>query len=110
MKDLLFSFNGRINKVSFWKGLGIVIATNLVFNSLVSLLPMSEIVLSLFSLFTLYMLFAITAKRYHDQGKSGWWGIFWLLPIIGWLFIIIDCGTGPARLLKNQYGDPIANG
>lgn len=49
---------------------------------------------------------AVTVRRLHDVGKSGWFMFISIIPIIGgiWLFIVLvtdgDAGT-------NQYGmDP----
>ncbi|MDG2459383.1 MAG: DUF805 domain-containing protein [Luminiphilus sp.] len=33
---------------------------------------------------------ALTVRRLHDVGKSGWWTVFRILPllVIGWLYLI----------------------
>ena len=33
---------------------------------------------------------AVSVRRLHDVGKSGWWCVLWVLPIpgIGWLYLI----------------------
>lgn len=33
---------------------------------------------------------AVTVRRLHDVGKSGWWCLLWVLPIpvIGWLYLL----------------------
>jgi uncharacterized membrane protein YhaH (DUF805 family) len=33
---------------------------------------------------------AVSVRRLHDVGKSGWWSVLWVLPIpgIGWLYLI----------------------
>ena len=33
---------------------------------------------------------AVTVRRLHDIGKSGWWCVLWLfpVPILGWLVLI----------------------
>lgn len=50
---------------------------------------------------------SVAVRRLHDRGKSGWWWWLWLLPIIGWIIMLIwyvSRGTiGP-----NAYGpDPV---
>jgi uncharacterized membrane protein YhaH (DUF805 family) len=32
---------------------------------------------------------AVTIRRLHDVGKSGWWCLLWMLPVpvIGWLYL-----------------------
>src|SRR5690606_27386147 len=49
---------------------------------------------------------AVGFRRLHDTGKTAWWMLLWLLPIIGWIALLIfylQAGTvGP-----NKYGpDP----
>ena len=36
-------------------------------------------------------------RRFHDRGKSGWWALLYLLPGIGWLWILIECGFLPGK-------------
>ena len=33
---------------------------------------------------------AVTVRRLHDVGKSGWWCALWVLPlpVVGWLYLI----------------------
>ena len=33
---------------------------------------------------------AVTIRRLHDVGKSGWWCLLWVLPVpvIGWLYLV----------------------
>jgi uncharacterized membrane protein YhaH (DUF805 family) len=46
---------------------------------------------------------AVGARRLHDTGKSGWWLLLALIPIIGWIALIVffvqDSKPG-----DNQYG------
>ena len=32
---------------------------------------------------------AVGVRRLHDIGKSGWWLLLWLIPIIGWIILIV---------------------
>jgi uncharacterized membrane protein YhaH (DUF805 family) len=46
---------------------------------------------------------AVSARRLHDIGKSGWYLLFILLPIIGWYFLITAYTTEGSDF-KNAYG------
>ncbi len=49
---------------------------------------------------------AISIKRWHDRGKSGWWILIGFVPLIGGLWALIDL---PGTSGTNQYGpDPLA--
>ena len=46
---------------------------------------------------------AVSVRRLHDIGKSGWWYLLSFIPILGWLamiyFYVLDSQSG-----ANQYG------
>lgn len=43
----------------------------------------------LFSLASLVPSLAIGARRLHDTGRSGWWQLLYLIPLIGLIIMII---------------------
>jgi uncharacterized membrane protein YhaH (DUF805 family) len=46
----------------------------------------------------------LTAKRWHDIGKSGWWALLMLVPVIGWLWTLAECGWRDGQVEENEYG------
>src|SRR4051794_8393565 len=57
----------------------------------------------LYSLAVLLPSIAVTVRRLHDTGRSGWWILISLIPIIGGIvllvFMVLDSEPG-----VNQYG------
>ena len=51
--------------------------------------------------------FAVATKRYHDQDKSGWSSLIFLAPVVGWLYVMIECGFWQGSAMRNQYGQPL---
>jgi len=49
----------------------------------------SPILSGLFSLATILPSIAAATRRLHDTGRSGWWQLLWLLPLIGMIILII---------------------
>ncbi len=41
--------------------------------------------------------FASVVRRLNDRGKSPWLALLYLVPGIGWLWLIIECGFLPGR-------------
>ena len=61
------------------------------------------------SLLFLYPALAVYAKRWHDRGKSGWWTLIGLVPIIGGIWLLVELGFLRGTEGPNQYGnDPLA--
>ena len=48
---------------------------------------------------------AVTARRLHDTGRSGWWQLLWLIPVIGWILLIIWLATDTSPQ-DNRWGAP----
>ena len=49
---------------------------------------------------------AVSIRRLHDSGKSGWW--FWiiLIPFVGWIVFLVFMVL-PSDDEANQYGRPL---
>ncbi len=61
-----------------------------------------------FSIATLLPSLAVGARRLHDINKSGWLQLIWIIPILGWIYMIyLLVQKGDAG--DNQYGAPPAN-
>jgi len=60
---------------------------------------------AIFGLISLVPLIAVTVRRLHDTGKSGWWALVGLIPLIGWIWILVLCAArgDPA---PNAHGEP----
>ncbi len=57
----------------------------------------------IYSLAVLIPSIAVLVRRLHDTDRSGWWALIGLIPIIGWIvllvFMVQDSHPG-----QNQYG------
>ena len=52
--------------------------------------------------------FAGAARRWHDRGRSGWWSLLILLPVIGWIWMFISLCCRDGVRGPNRYGpDPL---
>ncbi len=95
-------FEGRDNRPQYWYfylfNLTIIIILAIVDNSLEN-----EILVSLYSLVIFLPNLAIGVRRLHDIGKSGWWLLISLIPIVGWIWIIVLLAT-KGEDKPNKYG------
>jgi uncharacterized membrane protein YhaH (DUF805 family) len=42
-----------------------------------------------FSIATFVPSIAVAARRLHDTDRSGWWQLLWLVPLVGWIVLIV---------------------
>ena len=61
-------------------------------------------------LVTLLPALAVSVRRLHDIGRTGWWMLIALVPLIGTILLLVwQCRRGDMG--PNQYGsDPLAMG
>ena len=113
-KYLLTSFEGRINRAKFWAGVGVLFAAGILANLIDNMLgTMSAngfgVISGIVGLITLYLAIALYAKRWHDRDKSGWWSLVLLVPVIGWVWLLVECGILEGTKGPNRFGqDPLA--
>lgn len=101
-------FSGRSRRKEYW----LFILFNFVISFVLSLVDAAmgtfdaEAGLGVFSgIYSLAVLIpsvAVTVRRLHDIGKSGWWVLVVFIPVIGWLVILIFACLNSAP--DNQYG------
>lgn len=92
------TFTGRAVRSEYWWWVLFVILISIVVGLidqiLVSLLlgyPIfqgPEILSGLLSLALLLPGLAVSVRRLHDIGRSGWWLLIVLIPLIGWLILL----------------------
>lgn len=61
-----------------------------------------DVLAGVFSLINIIPGIAVGIRRMHDIGKSGWWILISLIPIIGWIWGIILLAT-PTKEIGNPY-------
>jgi uncharacterized membrane protein YhaH (DUF805 family) len=61
----------------------------------------------IFSLATIIPGLALAVRRLHDIGRTGWWVLLGVIPIIGWIILIV-WACQPTLPQPNKYGPPPA--
>ena len=124
---LFFGFNGRIGRLAYWlasvfctvyflliqtlakmvstqaRDLGSVATSSLNAGAMATLIAVL-LFLVLALIVGLWSGVAIPMKRWHDRGKSGWWVLIGLIPIVGAIWTFIECGILPGDPGGNRYG------
>jgi len=110
-------FNGRARRREFWMFALLNALFSSLFITLDSFLGTSYSIPTAFEgvfikygylqiaygLLVLIPTLAVTVRRIHDIGKSGWMIFVFLIPIVGWIWMIILC-VQDSQPGPNQYG------
>lgn len=75
-------FSGRAPRSAYWYWVLFVVLASIVLSMI------SQDLSGIFSLAVLLPGIAVGTRRLHDIGKSGWWQLLGLIPVIGWLVLI----------------------
>ena len=118
---LLFSFEGRISRKTFWIFNGFVFLGGMLLGMITN--PVTDIndIGPAYTFFMFWMLWpniAIQAKRWHDQDRSALWLLLNLMPIFepvmgllcmaGPIWAFIQNGITPGTPGPNRFGpDPM---
>jgi uncharacterized membrane protein YhaH (DUF805 family) len=113
IKSLLFSFQGRIGRGPYWAAMAGLIVIELIIMGISSALSNGNggVLAMIFGLVTfvvalvcIWVVFAVQVKRWHDRNKSGWWVLIGLVPFIGGVWVLVECGFLPGVNEGNRFG------
>ena len=96
------TFSGRGARSEYWWFVLAIFLASFVASFL------GDMVSAIVSLGLLVPSLSAGARRLHDMGKSGWFQLIWLVPLIGWLLLIywmVQPSEGP-----NRWGAAPASG
>lgn len=104
-------FRGRARRKEFW----MFILVNLILTAVLSALdhilgwhrPNGEGTLTtIYGILIFLPWWAVQFRRLHDTDRSAWWLLLLIIPIVGWLVILVfNCQSGTAG--SNRFGpDP----
>ncbi len=97
------NFQDRSGRGEYWWFILFYFAAYFVLAILEGMLGFSGILTNIFALGTLIPSIAVGVRRLHDTGHSGWWILLNLIPLIGWIILIIMSYAKPSEG-PNQYG------
>ena len=81
-------FNGRAQRSEFWYFQLFILGTSIILAIIGSAMPALAILSSLFTIAIILPSLAVGARRLHDTGRSGWWQLVCLIPLIGLCVLI----------------------
>jgi len=107
-KEFLLTYEGRFNRSRYWAFTLAYIGAYIVISIVDSIIGAGGVLGLIFSLVALYPAICITIKRWHDRDKSGWWVLIALIPIVGAIWTLVECGCLKGTDGPNRFGpDPL---
>ena len=128
--SMFTNLNGRIGRQSWWLGLIALVVAEWVIIFILSMLfgqnvtqeatdggfsyssnlsPVGSIIMFIIMIPFIWFGICLSGKRWHDRGKSAWWILIGLIPIIGGIWALVENGFLKGTDGPNQYGpDPLA--
>lgn len=96
-------FEGRARRKEYWMFVLIHFLVCLVLSIIELMIFLPGLLTGLYGLAVLLPSLAVSVRRLHDIGKSGWWVLISLIPVIGTIICIVYlCDPGDEG--ENQYG------
>ena len=112
LTDLYLGLQGRIPRRTFWlQGVLALLVVAMLGNALMDIAGFEvDIAGKLVNLVLAWPVIAVSAKRWHDCDRSGWWVLVNMIPGIGWLAGLIANGAMRGTRGANRFGpDPLAS-
>jgi uncharacterized membrane protein YhaH (DUF805 family) len=101
-------FTGRARRTEFWMYLLFTLIIVVVLNVVEMIIGTMGVIGFAYGLGTLLPSIAVTTRRLHDTGRSGWWQLIGLIPLVGLIVMIVFTVQEGAKG-ANAYGpDPKA--
>jgi uncharacterized membrane protein YhaH (DUF805 family) len=105
-KQYLFSFQGRIGRARWW----LMVLLSIVASGIAARINLSTSgdprygIGGILEIVMLWVTLAVAVKRWHDRDKSGWWVLIYFVPIIGWIWVLVENGCLRGTPGPNRFG------
>jgi uncharacterized membrane protein YhaH (DUF805 family) len=102
-------FSGRASRSEYWIWWGFLVVVFVAIGAVALLFGSTgQVVASLVSLALFLPNLAVTVRRLHDVGRSGFWLLLVFIPLIGGLvifvFLLLDSQSEPNKWGQPPYG------
>ena len=105
-----FNFRDRSTRSAYWYFLLFLVILGAVTGILdIALFGLKTVgpISGIASLATFIPSISVSVRRLHDISRTGWWFLLALVPIIGWIILIV-WACQPTIPQVNEYGPPPA--
>lgn len=82
-------FEGRATRKEYWMFVLINLLISIVLGIIQSVAHLSQVLTGIYTLAVLLPSLAVSVRRLHDTGRSGWFLLLAILPIIGHIILLV---------------------
>lgn len=104
-----FNFKDRTTRKDYW----LTVVINILIGAIISFISgfiikvtgyhIFDYIMLIYYLLTFIPALAQSVRRMHDVNKSGWYLLMSLIPIVGWIIVLVqECS--PSVDVNNNYG------
>ena len=109
--QILFSLRGRVPRKVFWLyGVLGPVLVSVMLEMLLGIAGVPQRGIDLApTVLLLWPFLAVAAKRWHDRDKSAWWILLGVVPVVGWLWVLVENGLLRGTAGANRFGADLTN-
>jgi uncharacterized membrane protein YhaH (DUF805 family) len=96
-------FTGRARRKEYWMFVLFSVIVTIVLSLVEGIVGGPGVLSGLYALAVLIPSIAVGVRRLHDTGRSGWWILIGLVPLVG-IIVLIVFFVADSQPGTNQYG------
>ncbi|MED4585781.1 DUF805 domain-containing protein [Brevibacillus choshinensis] len=96
------AFSGRARRQEYWMFMLFSIIISVILAIVENLIGIPNVLTGIYSLAVLLPSLSVLFRRLHDTGRSGWWFLISLIPVIGSIVLLVFTCLDSTE--DNQYG------
>lgn len=96
-------FQGRARRMEYWMFTLFNVIISIILSIVETIAGLPSVLTGLYTLAVLLPSLAVTVRRLHDTGRSGWWILIGLIPLVGSIILLVFMFLD-SQNNSNQYG------
>lgn len=100
------NFKDRSTVSDYWWVVLCNFLIGIIFGTLSKIIPATSFLSTIYSLAVIVPTLALCVRRLHDINKSGWTYLLVLIPLVGWIIMIVYFCTASVTE-NNNYGTQV---
>jgi uncharacterized membrane protein YhaH (DUF805 family) len=103
---VFLALRGRVSRRTFWiYGVGALLGLGVLGHALLGIAGVARSSAEVaVNLLLLWPAIAVSAKRWQDRDRAPWWVLVSLLPVVGWIWALVDNGCVRGTPGPNRFG------